>query len=880
VAEPIGTDFGGLLRRLRTDAGFTQEELAEEARLSARSISDLERGINQTARKDTARLLADALGLDGTTRAAFEAAARGQAPAPERLPGRSAAAATRTLPRDIASFTGRERELARLLGAVTDAAAGGGVVVGIYAIGGMAGVGKTTFAVHAAHRLAERFPDGQFFLPLHAHTPGQQPVDPENALASLLLTAGVAAEQIPPGLEARMSAWRDYHADKRLLLLLDDAAGHDQVRPLLPSNPGSLVLITSRRHLTALEDATSVGLDTLPDDEATALLTRLAARPDLDPGDAAVAEIIRLCGRLPLAVGMLARQLQHHPTWSAADLAADLAAAWDRLELMQAENLSVAAAFDLSYADLAAGQQLLFRRLGLHPGPSVDARAAAALAGISLAEAGHGLAGLYDNHLLSEPDRGRFQLHDLLREHARALAAADPKADSAAAVDRLLDYYARAADVAGRFFASHPDRLPGPVAQPADVPELSTRDQAGRWLEAERTNLHASIQYASVGGRPGRVVSLAAAISDFLFLAGHWDQAHAVSRTALDAARLTGDQPAVAAALIRLGHSFYMLDEYQAAVETQAEAVGLYTELGDWPGLADALTELGDAQRLADHDRSVAIGTLTEALNLYRELSDRLGEARVLTYIGGTRTVTSDYPAAEKTITRALEAYRDLGDRLGLGHARVYLSCVYTPTGQYAAAAAHAQQALALYQEIGDRHGEANVYTILGDVQHRTGDDAAAATYLSQALAIYRDEGIPLGEAEALTVLGSVQHTAGDAAAAAGTLDRALGIYRETSDRGGQADVLNHLGALELDVAGPTEATTRYAEALRLAQAVHSQLEEARALEGLGRCLIQSGDDQAGTARLQQALEIYQRIGVPGAQRVEATLRDREPGRS
>ena len=209
VAEPA-LSFGGLLRQLRDDAGLTQEELAEAASLSPRSVSDLERGVNLTARHDTARLLAGALGLSGPQRALFEAAARGRLPAGEVLAAGegAAAAATRTLPRDIASFTGRAAELAQLAGAVTGAAAAGGVggVVGIHAIGGMAGVGKTAFAVHAAHRLAGGFPDGQFFLPLHAHTPGQRPVDPADALASLLLTAGVGAQQIPPGLQARAGA--------------------------------------------------------------------------------------------------------------------------------------------------------------------------------------------------------------------------------------------------------------------------------------------------------------------------------------------------------------------------------------------------------------------------------------------------------------------------------------------------------------------------------------------------------------------------------------------------------------------------------------------------------------------------------------------------
>src|SRR5262249_34998605 len=162
-------------------------------------------------------------------------------------------------------------------------------------IGGMAGRGKTTFAVHAAHRLAARFPDGQFYLPLHAHTRGQRPVDPADALSSLLLTAGLAPQQIPPGLEARAARWREHVAGKQILLVLDDAAGHEQVRPLLPGTGGSLVLITSRRRLAALGDSSVISLDTLAPGEAAALLARLAGRPGLLPGDVAVGEITRRC---------------------------------------------------------------------------------------------------------------------------------------------------------------------------------------------------------------------------------------------------------------------------------------------------------------------------------------------------------------------------------------------------------------------------------------------------------------------------------------------------------------------------------------------------------------------------------------------------------
>jgi transcriptional regulator with XRE-family HTH domain len=485
VAEPPVT-FAALLRKLRTEARLTQEELAEATGLSPRSISDLERGIAATPRRDTVRLLADALRLVGPARAEFEAVARGRPVAV--MPVTESASAMRTLPRDIASFTGRQQELDELV----DSAAGAGGVVGIHAIGGMAGVGKTAFAVHAAHRLAGRFPGGQIFLPLHGHTPGQQPVDAADALVSLLLTAGVPAGQIPASLEARMALWRDRMAERQLLLVLDDAASSEQVLPLLPGTGGSLVLVTSRRHLSALDDATAISLDTLPVGEAAALLVRLAGRAGLSPGDPAVDQITRLCGFLPLAIGMVARQLHHHPAWSLAARAADLASARDRLELMATENLSVAAAFNLSYADLTGDQQRLFRRLGLHPGVDIDGYAAAALDGADVAAARRGLEALYDQYLLTEPAAGRYRMHDLIREHAHVLADhLDPAGDRDRATARLLDYYQHTTARADALIArqARPALAPADGTIPAAVRPMADREQALAWARAERASL-------------------------------------------------------------------------------------------------------------------------------------------------------------------------------------------------------------------------------------------------------------------------------------------------------------------------------------------------------------------------------------------------------
>jgi tetratricopeptide (TPR) repeat protein/transcriptional regulator with XRE-family HTH domain len=831
-----------LLRQLRAEAGLTQEELAEAAGVSPRSVSNLERGINRTAHKDTAVLLAGALGLAEPVRALFVAAARGKGPAADVLearhgvaPGAFAAAATRSLPRDIAAFTGRQAELAQLIGTMAGAAGGG--VVAIHAISGMAGVGKTTFAVHAAHRLAERFPDGQFFLPLHAHTPGQRPVGPADALASLLLTGGATAAQIPPGLEARAGRWRDMVAGRKILLLLDDAAGHEQVRPLLPGTAGSLVLVTSRRRLTALEDAAVISLDLLSPAEAAALLVRLAARPGLRAGDAAVGEITRMCGYLPLAIAMLASHLRHHPAWAVAQLAAELAAAKDRLSLMSAENLSVAAAFGLSYADLTAGPQRLFRRLGLVPGPSLDAYAAAALDGISLDLARRHLGELYDQHLLAEPAPGRYQLHDLLREHARALAATDgDPADSGAAVGRLLDYYLHTALAASRqapTWTTAQDHPP-PGLPPTYAPGLSTHEQAVTWLETERPNVHAAALDAAAHGWTLHAVQIPAAIGDLLLIHGHWDQAAALHQTALAVAKRAGDRPGQAGALNHLGILHQLAGEFRAATASLAQAAELYRDAGDHPG-----------------------------------------QARVLTQLAFLRSQAGDYPAATATAQRALALACGSGDRLRQADALNCRGLMQHLTGDYPAAAASQRQALAMYEDIGHKLGKAYALSDLGVVQRETGDHPAAAASHQHALELFRGLGYRLGEALALGGLGVVQQETGDYPAATASHQDALKLYHDLGHQLGQAEALNRLGELSSRTSATRQAREHHSRALTIARDFGVPLEEASALEGIGQAHLQDGNRGDGETHLRQALAIYQRIGAPAALRVKDTLRQR-----
>jgi tetratricopeptide (TPR) repeat protein/transcriptional regulator with XRE-family HTH domain len=876
VAEP-GLSFADLLRRLRAGARLTQEELAEAAGLSPRSVSDLERGINRTARKDSALLLADALSLTGQVRVLFVAAARGRAPAADVLAAEEAeekdtvsgapqAAATRTLPRDVGSFTGREAELARLLGSLTSAVGvsggvsevsgingGGGVNaggsgreigavgvgdrarggVGVCAIDGMAGAGKTAFAVHAAHGLAASFPDGQFFVPLHAHTPGQQPAGPDEALASLLVTAGVATQHIPPGLEARAARWRDYAADKKILLLLDDAAGHEQVRPLLPGGAGSLVLITSRRRLTALEDATVLSIDTLPAADAAALLARLADRPDLGVDAEVTRKIAELCGYLPLAIGMLARQLKHHPARTGADLAADLTAARDRLAVMRAENLSVAAAFGLSYQDLTADQQRLFRRLGLAPGPDIDACATAALDDISVEAARERLDELYDHHLITEPVAGRYLLHDLLREYAGALAADDGADVSRAAAGRLVNYYAHVAAAASTHIATWTTAggRPPSSSPPASMPRLTTPADATAWLDTERPNLHAAVGFAAEA-MPLHAIAIATAMGGFLRAHGHWDQAAAQYQTALRAARRAGDRPGQAGTLDELGLLQQLTADYPAATRTLAQAVALYEDLGDKTGQAYALNHLG----LVHQD-------------------------------------TGDYRAAGACHQEALALARDANDPLAEAVSRTDLGQVQQLTGDYAAAVESHKQALAMFRDLGSLFDQADALSQLGFAEFAMGDHATSVAYYHEALELFRRLGDRLGQTWAMSGLADVHLAEGEYQAAAGILNQTLQMDRDLGHRHDEAVTLNSLGEVSAKTSAVDEARGYHGQALTITREIGAQPEEARALAGIGMSLL-PGSPAEAAGYLRDALVIFRRIGSPAAQRVQDTLNE------
>jgi tetratricopeptide (TPR) repeat protein len=827
------------------------------------------------------------------------------------------AAAANTLPRDTAAFTGRREELDGVITTATSRAAAGETIP-VFTVAGMPGVGKTTFAVHAAHQLSSVFPDGQMFVDMHAHTAGQGPVEPAEALFSLLSLVGARPGDIPDDVDGRSALWRARVAGRRSILIIDNVTGHRQVEPLLPGAAGCLVLVTSRRRLTGLgarHAAATVPLEPLAPGPAADLFSRLTGRNPADGPEQPVAELVRLCGFLPLAISLLAARLRPEPQWRVQALVDDLAAARDRLAHMRAEDLHVAAAFDLSYRCLPASRRRFFRCLGLFPGTDIDAFAAAALAGVGLATARRHLDALYEDHLVEQPMQGRYRLYDLLGAYARALVDRDPARHRELAAGRLLDYYLYAAGTADQQIAARPRPTADLSPRPAAVPELVGAERAARWMAAELPNLLACATHAMSQGDDARLTGFSAALATFLRRTGPYRPAVALHRAAADAAGRRGDRTARAAALFHVGVLLRRAGDYPAAGTVLTEARSLYRELGDLVGEADVLTVAGIVRRLAGDypiasevlaealaryqeladpagqaevlaeltvirwltdEYTAAVRLLDQALALYRRAGNRLGQAGALLHLGMVRRLMHDYPAATRAVHQARTLYRDLGSQLGLAHAQFSLGVLHRLTGDHRAAAALLEESQRVYRQLGDRLGHANSLRELGVLRRLTGDHARATPTLLEALSLYQDLGNRRGQAEALQELGEARRQAGDPARATQDLTRAHAILVQLGSRGGQAEVLNYLGALLLDTADPL-ARDRFRAALRLAREVGNPLEEARALDGMAGCSLHRSDPGDAARQLRAALAIYRRLGAPEAAAAEAALASLSP---
>ena len=656
-------------------------------------------------------------------------------------PAASQQAGRNFLPGDVADFTGRGEETAALL----DAAHSGSVsrVVTISALDGMAGIGKTTLAVHVAHLLSATHRGGQLFVDLHGHTPGREPLDSSVALHRLLSQIGIDPGGIPHELEDRTALWRAETARRSAVVLLDNAATVDQVRPLLPGGDSCSVLITSRRRLVGLEGASILSVKVMSEADAVELFDRIAG-PDRTRGQRdAVVEAVGLCGFLPLAIRIGATRLRHRPAWSVADLVARLRDQQKRLAELSSADLAVAAAFAISFQQLDERARGMFRLLGLHPGPDVDVAAAAALAGVPVDEAERLLEELLDAHLLDQHTVGRYTFHDLLRAFAAEKAANEETADGrAAATRRMIDYYVHSAYGAGALtYATHPTwpRLKLAEPSPGVTPvNLTDRQQALSWYGAEYHVLIAVITRAAADGFDSDAWQLAGALAGYLLQTGLWREWLAVNQTALAASERAGDRRGQAHAHHWLGQLYRSEGHHPPAHEQLRQALETFQALGESALVGQVLLDIaltyGEQARFPE-----AVEYSRRGLELFRSIGEPSGEGRALNSLGWYLSMLGDLAQALESCEQALQVARKGGANHVEASTLGSIGFIHYKMGNYPEALGYYWDALHARRMKGDYFLQSDVLTRLGDTHLAMGETAAARDLWQQALVILDD---------------------------------------------------------------------------------------------------------------------------------------------
>jgi len=842
--------FGQLLRRCRHASGLSQEELAERAGVGVRTICDLERGRRTRPYRQTVGSLAEALGLRGAHLDEFVRLSRqGRGPtsreremAPgefrgeimpqptDRQPG--AATVPRQLPAAVTHFTGRAAELDALTRILR---ASGTRTVVISALAGTAGVGKTATAVHWAHQVSEHFHDGQLYVNLRGYDP-DEPVSPADALAGFLRALGVPGQDIPDRLEERSALYRSSLAGRRMLVVLDNAREGEQLRPLLPGDPGCMALITSRDALAGLIatcGAVRLDMDVLPQADAVGLLRSLIGpRADNDPQSTVA--LAGLCARLPLALRIAAELATARPETALRELVGELAAA--RLDGLDAgeDRADVRAVFSWSVRHLPGDVATAFALIGLHPGGDMDTYAAAALAGTSTGQARRLLSRLDRASLIQAHGPGRYGMHDLLRAYARELEATrDSGAERQAALTRLIDYYLHAAGAAmdGLFPAERSLRPPLPAAA-ARLPALSHDPVAARtWLDAERANLAAMAPLAVERQCLSQARDLAATLHRYLDKGGYYPEAAVIHECARQATRRTGDRAGQATALVNLATVDGHQGRYEQAAAQLRQALPLFADIGDLNGQARALGNLGvvDYYRghITDADRQ-----LREALAMHQQAGDVISQGRMLANLGTLNVQLGRYRQAKRYLLQALAICEQTGNLTGKAHVLGALGEADRRSGHHRQAARRLQQALDLSSQAGDRAEQARIQCDLGLNALRLDRPAEAIVYLESALELARE----IGDQSAM-----VQAYAG-------------------------------IGEVRLSTDQPVAALLAFEQALALASRLREEHAQARAHEGLGNGYQASGDSSRARSHWQRALTLYSNLGVPEADQVRAQL--------
>jgi len=729
IADELGVDPGAELRQLYADMLAQDDAVAKDNGAPAGIISA------------------------GTV----EASSR----PPESAPAPAAASVPRSvpvpaqLPADIADFTGRDDQLKHLCDLLSAAGANDDSgAVRIALVAGSGGLGKTSLAVHAAHRVRGSFPDGQLYVDLLGATSHPLPV--ADVLARFLRDLGVIGREIPADADERAARYRTTLAGRRMLIVLDNARDAAQVRSLLPGTASCAVLVTTRSRMPDLASTRLVDLNVLDDDEALALFTRVVGDQRAAAEPEATAELLLACAGLPLAIRICAARLATRSGWTIRAMANRLRDEHRRLDELRVGDLAVRASFQVSFASLPASIHPdgitpadAFRLLGLWHGPTISSAAAAALFGVQEYPAADALEILVDAHLLESKAPDRYQFHDLLRVYSSERAVADLSApDREAAIRRLLTWYMRTADAAATAVLPYRYNMPLGGADDPRQPPLSftgAEDALG-WYDSERVNVVAATRQASECGMHDIAWRLPAPLFIVFNSRQNWVDCIGTHRIALESARRAGNRQGEAWVLNNLGDALGRTNESEGIGHLE-QAFAIRHEIGDRMGEAQAANNLADAyEHLGRMDE--VIGLLRRALELNRDVGDRYGEGVALSNLGAALLGVGRAEDGIDSLQQARRAFAEVGYTDGEGYAMHILGECYVSLGQDSEALECLQRSLNSHQAAGNRNRQAVTLRLLASVQARNGLPEQARESWAQAAGIFDDLGDGVQAAE------------------------------------------------------------------------------------------------------------------------------------